>query len=28
MAARNGFNPDEARQPEGSVSLDLDYCLT
>ena len=28
MAARKGFNPDEARQPESSVSLDLDYCLS
>ena len=28
MAARNGFNPDEAREPESSVSLALDYCLT
>jgi uncharacterized protein YggE len=27
MAARNGFNPDEAREPESSVSLALDYCL-
>jgi uncharacterized protein YggE len=28
MAARNGFNPDEAREPESSVSLALDYCLS
>ena len=28
MAARKGFNPDEARQPEGSMILDLDYCLS
>jgi uncharacterized protein YggE len=28
MSARKGFNPDEARQPESSVSLDLDYCLS
>ena len=28
MAARNSFNPDEARPPQSSVSLALDYCLT
>jgi len=27
MAARNSFNPDEARAPQSSVSLGLDYCL-
>ena len=28
MAAARSFNPDEARAPESSVSLALDYCLT
>lgn len=28
MAARSSFNPDEARAPESSVSLALDYCLS
>jgi uncharacterized protein YggE len=28
MAARNSFNPDEARAPQSSVSLGLDYCLS
>jgi uncharacterized protein YggE len=27
MAARSSFNPDEARPPESTVSLALDYCL-
>ena len=27
MTARNSFNPDEARAPQSSVSLGLDYCL-
>ncbi|MCH9714896.1 MAG: SIMPL domain-containing protein [Cyanobacteria bacterium] len=27
MAAARSFNPDEARAPESSVSLALDYCL-
>jgi uncharacterized protein YggE len=27
MAARSSFNPDEARAPQSSVSLGLDYCL-
>ena len=28
MAARSSFNPDEARAPERSVTLGLDYCLS
>ena len=28
MAAARSFNPDEARAPESSMSLALDYCLT
>ena len=28
MAAARSFNPDEARPPERSVSLALDYCLS
>lgn len=28
MAARSSFNPDEARAPESSVNLALDFCLT
>jgi uncharacterized protein YggE len=27
MAARSSFNPDEARPPESTVTLALDYCL-
>jgi uncharacterized protein YggE len=27
MAVRSGFNPDEARPPESTVTMALDYCL-